>query len=380
MRAMHVISLAIFLYEALTLIRPLRIRAAWKVLGLVLLLAASFKNVIYQAIGGGMFFAPEVPRWAMLGGASLYSFLIVALFLSILKDALWIAWRVFVRSRPFPSSSAACAVLIASACLTLWGTWEAVRVPDVVERDLILPGLHPDLDGLRVALIVDLHASALNRRPFVQGVVDATNAASPDVVLMPGDFVDGSVEDRSEDVAPLAQLRAPFGVWGTSGNHEWWSGYEDWMEHLEGLGISMLENGHVVLTSGDGRLTIAGVPDRLSAAFGAPAPDPDAALRGAPRDVPIILMAHQPRDAEESARAGATIQFSGHTHGGHMPILDRIIARFNEGYVRGWYDVASDGGRPMRLWVSPGTSLWNGFPLRLFDPAEISLFTLRAAP
>jgi len=57
-----------------------------------------------------------------------------------------------------------------------------------------------------------------------------------------------------------------------------------------------------------------------------------------------------------------------------MPILDSIVARFNGGYVRGWYDVGT-----MKLYVSRGTSLWNGFPMRLLDPAEITLLVLHGA-
>lgn len=57
-----------------------------------------------------------------------------------------------------------------------------------------------------------------------------------------------------------------------------------------------------------------------------------------------------------------------------MPVLDKIVERLNGGYVRGWYDVG-----PMKLYVSPGTSLWNGFHLRLLDPAEITLLTLHGA-
>ena len=64
---------------------------------------------------------------------------------------------------------------------------------------------------------------------------------------------------------------------------------------------------------------------------------------------------------------------SGHTHGGQMPGVRQLVARANGGYVRGWYDV---GG--MKLYNSPGTSQWDGFIIRLFDPSEVTLFTLHA--
>ena len=143
------------------------------------------------------------------------------------------------------------------------------------------------------------------------------------------------------------------------------------MKQLTEWGVTMLENRHVVLTLGDGKLVIAGVTDQQGGRFGFYATNTEEALRGAPYGIPVILMAHRPETAAENAKAGAALQLSGHTHGGMMPVLDSIVARFNGGYVRGWYDVG-----PMKLYVSRGTSLWNGFPMRLFDPAEITLLVL----
>lgn len=375
MRMMTLISVLIFAYETLSLILPLRIPIRWKVASSSLLLLASLKNDLFQRFGGGMFFAPEFPRWVMLVGSLLYNFLIVALFLLLLKDAARLLWWLF-RFCPrggrslFPNAGASLGVLIVAALLTLYGTWEAVRIPDVVEQEVAIPGLASEFDGLRVAVLVDLHASALNRRPFVQGVVDRTQALSPDLILMPGDFVDGLLRDRADDLEPLSQLWAPLGVWGTSGNHEFYSGYDEWMAQLSRWGVAMLENEHVVLTSGDGRLVVGGVADQHGD------PNPTRALRGAPQGVPVLLMAHRPGAATENAAAGATLQISGHTHGGQAPLLEWLIARFNQGYVRGWYNVEVLS-HAMKLYVSPGTSLWNGFPMRLLVPAEISLFKLR---
>lgn len=374
MRVMFAISIVIFLYEAFSMIWPLRLPLWGKLAAAALLLAGAFKNSIYQRLGGGMFFAPDLPRWVMIAGSLLYNLLIVALFLLLVKDAVWLLWKLCAR-RPFPAAGASLLALVFAAALTAYGTWEAIRVPDVAERPVTIRGLAPEFEGLRVALLVDLHASALNRRPLIQAIVDRTMALKPDLILMPGDFVDGLVSQRREDLEPLAQLKAPLGVFGSSGNHEYYSGFDAWMKQLRKFGVTMLENEHRVLARGEGRLVLAGVPDQQGARMGRAAPDPDKALAGAPRGVPVILMAHRPEAARENAARGVALQVSGHTHGGMMPGLDRIVARFNGGFVKGWYDV---GG--MKLFNSPGTSLWNGFPLRLMDPAEITLLTLRAAP
>ncbi|MDY4031601.1 MAG: metallophosphoesterase [Pyramidobacter sp.] len=374
MRVMFAISIVIFLYEAFSMIWPLRLPLWGKMAAAALLLAGAFKNSIYQRLGGGMFFAPDLPRWVMIAGSLLYNLLIVALLLLLVKDAVWLLWKICAR-RPFPAAGASLLVLVFAAALTAYGTWEAIRVPDVAERPVTIRGLAPEFEGLRVALLVDLHASALNRRPLIQAIVDKTMALKPDLILMPGDFVDGLVSQRREDLEPLAQLKAPLGVFGSSGNHEYYSGFDAWMKQLRKFGVTMLENEHRVLARGEGQLVLAGVPDQQGARMGRAAPDPDKALAGAPRGVPVILMAHRPEAARENAARGVALQVSGHTHGGMMPGLDRLVARFNGGFVKGWYDVGD-----MKLFNSPGTSLWNGFPLRLMDPAEITLLTLRAAP
>ncbi|MST55174.1 metallophosphoesterase [Pyramidobacter sp. SM-530-WT-4B] len=374
MRIIIAISGVIFLYETFSMIWPLRLPLWGKLAAAALLLAGAFKNSIYQRLGGGMFFAPDLPRWVMIAGSLLYNLLIVALFLLLIKDAAWLLWKLCVH-RPFPAAGASLLVFALAAALTFYGTWEAIRVPDVAERPVTIRGLAPEFEGLRVALLVDLHASALNRRPLIQAIVDKTMALKPDLILMPGDFVDGLVSQRRADLEPLAQLKAPLGVFGSSGNHEYYSGFDAWMKQLREFGVTMLENEHRVLIRGAGRLVLAGVSDQQGGRLGYAAPDPDKALAGAPRGVPVILMAHRPEAARENAARGVALQVSGHTHGGMMPGLDRLVARFNGGFVKGWYDV---GG--MKLFNSPGTSLWSGFPLRLMDPAEITLLTLRAAP
>ena len=384
MRLLFYVSLAMVAYEALSMILPLRVSWPVKLLLLVPLLGSAFKNQIFQRLGGGMFFAPDLPRWIMLGGSMLYNLLVVSLVLLLCKDTLWLLWKILPlhkcfpalavhMPRRFPAAEASAFVLLLSLVLTCWGTWEAVRVPDVKHRDAVISGLAPEFEGTKVAVLVDLHASALNRRPLFEAIVDRTMAEKPDLILMPGDFVDGRVQKRAYDLEPLSRLSAPLGVFASSGNHEYYSGYDAWVAQLKQFGLTWLENEHRVLERGAGKLVVAGVPDQQGGRFGLAAPDPQKALAGAPAGVPVILLAHRPEAAKENARTGVALQVSGHTHGGMMPGLNLLVARFNKGYVRGWYDV--DG---MKLFNSPGTSLWNGFPLRLFDPAEITIITLRS--
>lgn len=381
MRTLFYASLVLAVYETLSMILPLSLRFSGKLLLAALLFAGAFKNHIFQRFGGGMFFAPDLPRWSVLCGSLLYNMLVVALVLLLVKDVLWLLWKLpplhrFFPSLPlkFPAAAMSASVLVLSSALTCWGTWQAVRAPCVKYRDAAIAGLAPEFEGKKVAVLVDLHASALNRRPLFEKIVDRTMAEAPDLILMPGDFVDGTVAQRASELEPLARLKAPLGVYGSSGNHEYYSGYDSWIRQFRDWNIEWLENEHRVLSIGMGKLVLAAVPDPQGARMGYAAPDLKKTLDGAPAGVPVLLLCHRPQDARENARSGVALQLSGHTHGGMMPGLSILVARANAGFVKGWYDV--DG---MKLFDSPGTSLWNGFPLRIFDPAEITILVLRAA-
>jgi len=209
----------------------------------------------------------------------------------------------------------------------------------------------------------------MSTREEVEDVVRRTNALEPDLIVLAGDFVDGRVDQLGYKLEPLKNLRAKYGVYGIPGNHEYYSGYREWMAFLRTLGIDMLENEHRE-PAGD-LLVVAGVTDRAARMRKMEEPDVKKALAGAPEKSFKILLAHQPAHTREAAEAGADLQLSGHTHGGMIVGLDRVIAGLNYGYVSGMYDVGK-----MKLYVSRGTSLWKGFPIRLGVPSEITVVTL----
>ena len=371
-------------YLNLSMIWPLNIANNFKIILSVILLAAVCKDFILRLLFGGAVFTPDVPRWLMIIISVLYAFVIISLFVLLIKDFIWLACKLL--KIKFNADLASRLAILISLLLSCYGVWEAVRVPDVKHHEVYIENLSPEFENFKIAMLVDIHSSSLNRREFVQSIVDKTNALEPDLILIPGDFVDGTVEQRLNDLEPLKDLRAKFGVLGTSGNHEYYSGYDRWFVELEKLGIDLLENESVIINLNNAKLIIAGVPDQQGAnpGFGFttpfPAPDLDKALADIKIDnVPVILMDHRPGNARHNAKFGVALQVSGHTHGGQMPILSQIIKNFNNGYVRGWYDVEAEADKhSMKLYVSPGTSQWGGFPVRVLDPSEISLFTLKA--
>lgn len=238
------------------------------------------------------------------------------------------------------------------------------------EVKVVLERLPRELDGLTIAQITDLHVGPTIRKEFVERVVERTNALEPDVIAITGDLVDGSVAELREHVAPLAGLSAKHGVYFVTGNHEYYSGVEEWCAELGRLGIRCLRNDRVSIGTDEASFDLAGVDDYSSGRFGKK-PDLERALGGRNPDRELVLLAHQPRHILEAERYGVGLQLSGHTHGGQLWPWNYFV-RLQQPVVSGLARI----GRAL-VYVSNGTGYW-GPPMRLGAPAEITRVVLSA--
>lgn len=362
-----------FLYVAVRFVYPLPISLGKRVLfGIFILFAAKY-HFITELVFGNMW-SPELPYAAVVALGWLFcSFALLFIFTIISDFILLLAF--FSTSRATHRKlgtgvrlSAACAASLAAAL----GVYQAVQLPEVHRVELEIGGLPPDLNGFRFVQLTDLHISRIFQAPWVRGVVERTNELSPDLIVITGDLIDGSVSARELDVAPLGDLYSPNGVIGVPGNHEYYFDYTQWARKFESLGIKMLTNEHIVLRPNTSDLLIAGVTDAAATNYGFDGPDLKRALDGAPTDAPTILLSHRPEGSISNAAAGVDVQLSGHTHGGMIRFLRFLAGPANEGFVSRDYEVNG-----MKLYVSNGTGLWIGFPIRLGVPSEITEFTLR---
>jgi predicted MPP superfamily phosphohydrolase len=347
----------------------------WGKGALALLLLAASQFHFWNRLSSGSVFAPEFPRPVVLALNGAFGAILLLAVFQIALDLGALAAALLQRGAVAIPGSVRLAAAGLAVLLAAVGVANAVRVPPVRDVEVAIPGLPPEFDGYRLLQLTDLHLSRLFPASWARAVVARANAAGADLIVVTGDFIDGSVAMRRDDVAPLRDLRAPDGVWAIPGNHEYFFDYAAWMRHLAGLGLRMLPNAHAVLARAEARLVLAGVTDASAPASGEAEPDLAAALAGAPPGAPVVLLDHQPRAAKRAAVRGVALQLSGHTHGGMILGLDRLVARGNNGFVSGRYDV---GG--MILYVGNGTGIWPGFALRLGRPSEMTRFTLRAAP
>jgi predicted MPP superfamily phosphohydrolase len=181
-------------------------------------------------------------------------------------------------------------------------------------------------------------------------------------------MIDGSPEALQKDIAPLRALQAKYGVFGITGNHEYYFGAHRWLPVFEDLGINMLENEARTFSIQGKKLVLAGVPDSAALHFGEVGPD-----RGLLQTLPDgirVLLQHRPSGV--SGNEGVDLQLSGHTHGGHLFFLKWLIASYNGGLAGGLFDFNGP-----KLYVSPGTGVWAGFSSRLGVPSEITYIILR---
>ena len=363
-------------------VRPLRLPRAWAIAFAVLLFLASQKFVVYAVLGGDAF-TPELPEtfihvtgWAY---SSFMLFVGLVCTAAIVKGLAWFflnprqreAMRATqgIRRRQFVAG-------LAAAGTAGWGVWEGIRVPRIKRTEIEVEDLPRAFDGFRIVHLSDLHCSAAARREHMKGIVAQANTLNADIVCITGDFVDGSVEARREDLEPLKDLKSRLGVFGCAGNHEYYSGYRTWRPVFEELGISMLDNAHHVFARGEARLVLGGIPDETACspryAGDSVTPDVVRTFEGAPEGC-RILMKHRPIHLSEHERHGVRLQLSGHTHGGACRGMDLLVAKMgNEDHLRGLYREER-----IALYVNPGTGQWAGFPLRLGVPAEVSELILR---
>ncbi|MEC3950804.1 metallophosphoesterase [Sphingobium sp. HWE2-09] len=343
--------------------------AAKLVIAVLMLVASQFQY--WSKLSSGSIFAPEFPRaivilfnWA--GGAILF----LALMQALADVALLLLWLAPGRTIVMPVDMRYVMAVLAMI-LAAVGVYNATRVPALKDVRIDIAGLPPQFDGYTMVQLTDLHISRLFPTAWTRAVVDRTNALDVDLIVITGDVIDGSLAMRRADVEPLRDLRARDGVFMSPGNHEYFLGYQEWMRHFAEMGMHILANDHAVLRRQGGSLVLAGVTDRTAPATGMPPPDLEAALAGAPTGTPILLLDHQPGPASMAAARGVSLQLSGHTHGGMIPGLDRLVAMGNNGFVSGRYMIDE-----MTLYVNNGTGIWPGFAMRLGRPAELTRITL----
>jgi len=358
------------LVKAPALPQPWRLIATLVLIGFALLIPLSFAL--------GRMSLPWLRDSVMLAAFSWFGF--IGILFVLLVDAELLRGLALLSSRlggPGPdladptrrlllSRIIAGGVSLTALGLSATGLALGARAPTLKSLRVKLRRLPEKLSGMRVIQISDVHLGQPIGGEYLAEVVRRINAREPDLVAITGDLVDGDTSLLREMVAPLAQLRARHGVFFVTGNHEYYSGVEPWLELLRGMGIRVLRNEHLRVGEGDDTLVVAGTDDHQGKRF-APGHGPDLqrALEGVRPDEEVLLLAHRPRQIHQAAERGVGLQLSGHTHGGQMWPMTMFIG-LAEPYTEGLHRHGES-----QIYVNTGTGVW-GPPMRLGSESEIT--------
>jgi hypothetical protein len=245
----------------------------------------------------------------------------------------------------------------------------------VRELDVPMPGLPPDLDGLRILQLSDIHLSPFLSEAELARVIDAAVELAPHLAVVTGDLISSRGDPLDACIRQLARIKADAGVFGCLGNHERYAQVEDYAARAAAaVGIRFLRGHAQRLPFGKSVLNLAGVDYQSLASRH------QYLRQTGPLVVPgafNVLLSHNPDVFPVAAGQGWNLTFSGHTHGGQVTveILDQSInpARFFTPYVHGLYRLGAAAE-----YVTRGIGTI-GFPARIGAPPEITLLRLRKA-
>ncbi|CAK8681901.1 unnamed protein product [Clavelina lepadiformis] len=256
----------------------------------------------------------------------------------------------------------------------------AVQAPRIISVEVPIAKLAPSMDKMRIGLISDIHLGPTVGYTQLKRVVDMTNALNPDIVVFSGDLMDATLADVDGAATPLAELKAPYGKYFATGNHEYYTGdIENWFKALESYGFIVLHNSNRKILSKSNPndwICILGTDDIQAdqIRYEGHGMDLKKAYKGCDLSHPAILIAHQPKAAQIALDSEFNIQLilSGHTHGGQMYPIIWLCYLVNP-FMSGLYH-PKEGSY---VYVSQG-SVYYGFPLRWGTYPEITNITLRA--
>jgi hypothetical protein len=229
--------------------------------------------------------------------------------------------------------------------------------------------LPPQLEGLKVAMISDVHAGTYMSEDNMLRYSEAINGLKPDLIFVPGDFITSKTEEIFTFVRAFSSLKSRYGTYACLGNHDFFGDPEIITEKVRGTGIKVLRNETEELEINGGRLILSGVDDGPHARF------KKVSYEASSSSTTKILLCHKPYYFETAVAGEFDIMLSGHTHGGQIVLVDFLGIKVTPAALASQYVSGIYWRRQSFLYVSRGIGTV-GPPIRLNCPPEITAFTL----
>jgi len=270
----------------------------------------------------------------------------------------------FIITNPEKTKKITALVVLSITLLTVFighlNTW----FPKVTDLSISIKKNGGSVKELNIVAFSDVHLGSIIEKRHLKGIVNQVNALNPDVILIPGDIID-------EDIAPviknnvgevLNKLKAKYGVYAVTGNHEYIGGINKAKEYLSNHNIHLLNDTAILI---ENSFYLIGREDIMINQFtGKKRSELAEIIKDVDTAKPMILLDHQPFKLEQAQNAGIDLQLSGHTHDGQIwpfNFITDLIFEKGAGYIK-------KGNT--HFYISSGIGGW-GPPIRTNSRPEI---------
>ncbi|MES2767315.1 MAG: metallophosphoesterase [Bacteroidota bacterium] len=281
--------------------------------------------------------------------------------------------------------------IAAAGTLVSGSVLKAAETDDLIieEATLRIRNLAPEHEGLTIGMMSDIHSSPFMLRDEMEFFRKKLEGLKTDLIFLPGDFVNSQTREVYPFAEAFAGITAPYGVFGVTGNHDYFSRQiEVVAKEVEQSGIKLIRNGNIAVDVKGAKLHLLGIDDPDSMTIGdylqtgkSPEQVIESVLKGIPSDAPKILLCHKPYYFEGYAKVGIDLVLAGHTHGGQV-----VLAKFDDSnlsfagivseYIAGTYHSKRNPNSTMYVGRGVGSV---GIPFRVNCPPEITKITLTRA-
>lgn len=321
------------------------------------------------------FFQNTIINFLLFAGAFYLGMMVYFFFLVLLIDILRLInsfaplFPSFITNNPMRAAQTVFwSVFLLVTGVTIAGYFNAV-VPRVRHFDIQINKPAKKLKELNIVAMSDIHLGTIIRNSTLEQLVEKVNNLQPDLILLPGDIVDEDVSSVMEQnmAASLRKLKAPYGVFAVTGNHEYFGGVRKAVDYIEEGNVKVLQDSAVKI---EDVLYLVGRKDRTGKSFNDSRKPLNEIMNGIDKNDPVILMDHQPFQLEEAEQNGVDLQLSGHTHNGQLFPFNLIT---NKVYEQSWGYLRKG---QTQYYVSCGVGTW-GPPMRIGNRPEIVQIRLK---
>ncbi|MGE5342478.1 MAG: metallophosphoesterase [Candidatus Omnitrophota bacterium] len=286
----------------------------------------------------------------------------ISLFIFFIQ---WILAR-FILISPGYNQALAFIALIAIGVISIVSLINGNRLPLVRHLTIPIESLPPQMSGVTIVQLSDLHVETFSNPARLTETVNRTNALHPDLIVITGDLLDGNLLKNPEFKRQLTRLNATYGKVAITGNHEYYGGPDTFYELAAQSGIKVLTNEAITIRD---TIQVVGLDDDEGKRFRGRGPHLEQAISTCDPKKPIVLLYHRPLKFDRAVAHGVDLQLSGHTHAGQIPPMDLIV------WLAYKYPVGLYRKNKAYIYTSPGTYVWRT-PMRFLSHNEITHITL----